>query len=232
VLFSGVGWVPFNPLPDPGSKPQPLEEEYLPKPLPPTSAPETVEPSQEPPLSASAPPVAQSASAAAGIAVGVLAGGVGGLLVGLALLTLSLIVVLRAAQRRRRLERGSPPERVLGAWREVGDALALAGAPPPPHLAATEVAEHAAAVVAASPGRLHSGRPRPAAPPLDGLVAAVNAVGFAGGASGAGGVVADETAAVEAGQSAIEYAAALRARRPWWRRWWWSVSPRPLRSRR
>jgi hypothetical protein len=209
-----------------------LEEQYLPKPLPPTEPPPTVEPSQEPPLSASAPPVGPSTSAAAGLAVGVLAGGAGGLLVGLAMLGLSLVVVLRAVRRRRRLERGSPPERVLGAWREVGDALTLAGSPAPPHLAAAEVAAHAAAVVAASPGRLHSGRPRPAAPPLHGLVAAVNAVGFAGEASGAGGAVADESAAVEAGQSAIGYAAALRARRPWWRRWWWSVSPRPLRSRR
>jgi hypothetical protein len=232
VLFGGVGWVPFNPLPDPGSKPQPLEEEYLPKPLPPTEPPPTVEPSQEPPLSASAPPVGPSTNAPAGIAVGVLAGGVGGLLVGLLMLGLSLVVVLRAAQRRRRLEQGSPPERVLGAWREVGDALALAGSPPPSHLAAVEVAALAAAVAAASPGRLHSGRPRPAAPPLDGLAAAVNAVGFAGDAAGAGGVVADESAAVEAGQSAMGYAAALRARRPWWRRWWWTVSPRPLRRGR
>ena len=32
--------------------------------------------------------------------------------------------------------RGTPPQRVLGAWEEVLDALALAGAPPPPHLAA------------------------------------------------------------------------------------------------
>jgi hypothetical protein len=232
VLFGGVGWVPFNPLPEPGSTPQPLEEEYLPKPLPPTEPPQTVEPSQEPPLTQSAAAPTAASAAPASVAVGVVAGGVGGGLLLTVLLVLGLVVLLRAAQRRRRLDRGSAPERVLGAWAEVGDALALAGSPPASHLAAVEVAAHAAAVVAASPGRLHSARPRPPAPPLDDLAAMVNAVGFAGGPARAGGVVADESAAVEAGHRAIGYAAALRARRSWWRRWWWSVSPRPLRSRR
>jgi transglutaminase-like putative cysteine protease len=227
VLFADVGWVPFNPLPDPGAKPQPLEEEYLPKPLPPTEAPPTVEPSQEPPLSESAGPPSSAAAPAAGVAVGVIAGGVGGALAGLVALLVVAIVVLRSAQRRRRLERGSPPERVLGAWHEVGDALALAGAPPAPHLSTSEIAAHAAAVVEGSPGRLHSRRPRPAAPPLDELATVVNAVGF-----GPGDAVADESLADEAGRRAIGYADALRARRSWWRRWWWSVSPRPLRRRR
>ena len=62
-------------------------------------------------------------------------------------------------------------------------------------------------------------------PPLDELVAAVNTVGFAPGA-------ADGGQAERAGAQAVAYAEALRARRSWWRRVWWSVRPGPLRWHR
>ncbi|GAA3943466.1 transglutaminaseTgpA domain-containing protein [Actinoplanes auranticolor] len=62
-------------------------------------------------------------------------------------------------------------------------------------------------------------------PPLDELVAAVNTVGFAPGA-------ADEQQAERAGQQAVAYAEALRAKRSWWRRLWWSLHPGPLRWHR
>jgi hypothetical protein len=62
-------------------------------------------------------------------------------------------------------------------------------------------------------------------PPLDELVSAVNTVGFAPGA-------ADGRQAERAGEQAVAYAEALRAKRSWWRRVWWSVHPGPLRWHR
>ncbi|GID98079.1 hypothetical protein Adi01nite_74910 [Amorphoplanes digitatis] len=61
-------------------------------------------------------------------------------------------------------------------------------------------------------------RPMPA---LDDLVDAVNTATFAPRA-------ADEQQAERAGSQAVAYAEALRARRSWWRRLWWSVHPGPL----
>lgn len=244
VLFDEVGWVPFDPMPDSDTQPQPLEDEYLPKPPPPTSPPASVEPSELATWSAPAsPPAAVAVRGGPGVAV--IAGGVGAAVLAALAVLLALVALARAARRRRRLGRGSPPERVLGAWNEVLDSLALAGAPPPPHLAAAEIAAHAAAVADVAPsGRGHSRgghsrRPRPPVPQLADLAAKVNAVGFApvgvgevavaGGELGAGaGDVSDEIAAETAAIQAREYARALRARRPWWRRLWWRVHPRPL----
>jgi hypothetical protein len=158
----------------------------------------------------------------------VIAGGVGGGFVTLLLVAVAIVVLLRAAQRRRRLELGSPPQRVLGAWNEVLDALALAGAPPPSHLAAAEVAGHAADVAQLEPGR-HGRGPRPAAPPLDDLARLVNTVAFADSASV--GATAD-TSASAAASTAVEYASALRSRRGWLKRLLWTIDPRPLRSKR
>jgi hypothetical protein len=62
-------------------------------------------------------------------------------------------------------------------------------------------------------------------PPLDRLVAGINAVGFAPGA-------ATSAQAEWAARQAVAYAEALRARRSWWRRLWWSVHPGPLRWHR
>ncbi len=61
-----------------------------------------------------------------------------------------------------------------------------------------------------------------ALPPLDELVAGVNASAFAPGAT-------DAAQAERAGAQAVAYAEALRSRRPWWRRLWWSLNPGPLR---
>ncbi len=62
-------------------------------------------------------------------------------------------------------------------------------------------------------------------PPLDALVDGVNTAAFAPG-------VADDERARRAAAQAVAYAAALRARRSWWRRAWWSVHPGPLRWHR
>jgi hypothetical protein len=58
-------------------------------------------------------------------------------------------------------------------------------------------------------------------PPLDDLVEGVNTAAFAPGAAG------DEQAR-RAAEQAVAYGDALRARRSWWRRAWWSVHPGPL----
>jgi hypothetical protein len=62
-------------------------------------------------------------------------------------------------------------------------------------------------------------------PPLDALVAGINTVGFAPGS-------AEPGQAASAGRQVVAYADALRARRSWWRRLWWTVHPGPLRWRR
>ncbi|MEU5943600.1 transglutaminaseTgpA domain-containing protein [Micromonospora sp. NPDC047548] len=139
VLFSGVGWVPFDPLPRPDSEPRPVEEDFRPTPddPPPSEVPEpTLEPTATPPAVAAPDRPAGDA----GVPTPVLVGGtVAGLLllVGAAPATLA---GMRRAQSRARRQRGDPGERVAGAWREVTDALRLAGRPVGGDLAATEVA--------------------------------------------------------------------------------------------
>jgi transglutaminase-like putative cysteine protease len=226
VLFSEVGWVAFDPLPQPNTTPQPLEDRFLPQPTPPTRPPESVAPPSS--TYSPAPPTAGSASAAApgGLTAGDVAGATGAGLLVLATIAALVLMLLRALLRRRRLDGGSPPQVVLGAWDEVLDALLLAGKPPPPHLAVTGVVAHAAEVATGDPGRRHARRPRPPVPPLDDLAQKVNTVGFAVAAR------TDELGAHSARMAALAYARAVRARRPWWRRLLWSVDPRPLRRRR
>jgi transglutaminase-like putative cysteine protease len=75
-------------------------------------------------------------------------------------------------------------------------------------------------------GETTAGPPdQPPLPPVDDLVAGVNASAFAPGA-------ADEDLASRAGAQAVAYADALRSRRSWWRRAWWTVHPGPLRWHR
>jgi hypothetical protein len=138
---------------------------------------------------------------------------------------------MRRSLRRRRLTTGTPDDRITGAWRELRDALRLAGRPMPPHLAATEAAAYATSPPPPAPRAfLRRATPSspdlpPGLPSLDGLVAGINTVGFAPGA-------ADDGQASRAGSEAVAYAEALRARRSWWRRVWWSIRPGPLRWRR
>jgi transglutaminase-like putative cysteine protease len=227
VLFQDVGWVAFDPLPDANSTPEPLEEQYLYQSPPPTTPPSTAAlPSStySPPPPTSAGP---SVAAPPGTDTSLLAGGIGGGLLVLATLVAFAIAFLRVLLRRRRLDRGTPRQRVVGAWDDVLDTLLLAGQPPPPHLAAAGVAVHAAEVAASAPARRHARRPRPPVPPLDELATRVNVVGF-----GVPDAPTDDLAAHSARMLAVSYRQALRARRPWWRRLLWNVDPRPLRKRR
>jgi hypothetical protein len=219
VLFTGVGWVPFDPLPQPNSSPRPVESDFLPKvdksTPPPTDAPTIAASAPSTKPSRSPSPVAAPAS---GVPVGPLAGS-GAALVGVLVGLVIALLWLRRAQRDRRLARGSPADRVVGAWQEVIDALRLAGRPPGAHLAATELVDFAA--LAAS-GKSHSGRVQLPAPSLGELAGLVNTVAFTQ-------QVTTDDAARRAGVQAAAYVGELRARRSWWRRLLWSVDPRPLR---
>ncbi|MFF3855764.1 transglutaminaseTgpA domain-containing protein [Micromonospora sp. NPDC002575] len=234
VLFSGLGWVAFDPLPRPDDEPRPVEEDFRPAPEdpPPSEVPEpTVEPTEAPPPQAGPVRPAESGGLATPVLVG---GGAGGLLlvVGAVLVALA---GLRRARSRARLSRGDPGRRIAGAWREVTDALRLAGRPVGGDLAATEVAERARAALADARatrtdiGGSRDARSAPAdsrevPPGLAELAGLLNQLAFAPGA------VADEQAD-RAASLAGEYVAALRAARPWWRRLLWSVHPGPLRWR-
>ncbi|MBM0279266.1 transglutaminase domain-containing protein, partial [Micromonospora sp. STR1s_6] len=174
----------------------------------------------------------------------VLVAGAGGgllLLVGAALFAL---VAMRRSLTRARLGRGDPGQRIAGAWREVTDALRLAGRPVGEDLAATEVAEQARQTLLAaglrrtsvdpadaaggddrqaSGGALGSGAGGPVTM-VDELAGLLNQVAFAPG-------TATAAQADRAGAVATSYVRVLRAARPWWRRLLWSIHPGPLRRR-
>ncbi|MEO3818672.1 transglutaminaseTgpA domain-containing protein [Plantactinospora sp. B24E8] len=241
VLFEGLGWVAFNPLPLPNTRPRPVEDEFKPEPEDPTPPPEEATPPPEATPEASAEAVA-APGGGGGPGVPVLVGGgTGGLL--LVLTGLALVVVgMRRAQRRRRLADGPPAQRIAGAWRELTDALRLAGRPVPEHLAATEVAAHARSSLREPgqplpPGPEAGSEPsggvgagpstgglRPAVPGVDDLAELVNLAAFAP-------AVATDEQARRAADLALAYAAELRAKRSWWRRLVWSLHPGPLRWR-
>lgn len=228
VLFSGLGWVPFDPLPRPDDEPRPVEEDFRPTPEdpPPSEVPEpTVEPTATPPAQVAPDRPVDSGGLSTPVLVG---GGAAGLLlvVGAAL---AVLVALRRARSRARLSTGDPGRRIAGAWRELTDALRLAGRPVGGDLAATEVAERARAALAeARAGRPGSdadtgaGRTGPGPEPtVDELAILLNQVAFAPGS-------ASEAQADRAANVATDYVTALRAARPRWRRLLWSTHPGPL----
>ncbi|MGC4806078.1 transglutaminaseTgpA domain-containing protein [Micromonospora sp. DT233] len=234
VFFSELGWVPFDPLPRPDDEPRPVEEDFRPKPEdpPPSEVPEpTVEPTATPqPVAGPARPVA-SAGPSTALLVTIGAGGAVLLVVAVLLTLLSL----RRARSRARLERGDPGQRIAGAWREVTDALRLAGRPAGGDLSASEVAADAHRAVAGTgpPFTPAAGAGPPLAPAtgteaedlgarLEELAGLLNRTAFAPGTSTA-------EQAERAVATANNYVAALRAGRPWWGRLFWSVRPGPLR---
>ncbi|GIJ23876.1 hypothetical protein Vlu01_45000 [Micromonospora lutea] len=224
VLFDGLGWVAFDPLPRPDEEPRPVEEDFRPQPeeTPPSEQPEpTLEPTVSPP--------AQSAPGgpadAEGVPVPVLVGGAGGGLLLVVVALLATLAGLRRAQSRARLSRGDPGDRIAGAWRELTDALRLAGRPVAVDLSASEVATVARTTLAEAFRRdaTASGAADPGATAaVDDLARLINQVGFAPGAATA-------EQAVAAAEAATAYRGALRATLPRWRRFLWSVHPGPLR---
>ncbi|MFI9530315.1 transglutaminaseTgpA domain-containing protein [Micromonospora rosaria] len=224
VLFDGLGWVPFDPMPRPDEEPRPVEEDFRPRPeqTPPPDVPEpTLEPSPTPPPAAGPDRGADPRGLPAGVVV---AGLTGGLLL-VAVGVLLVLAGLRRSTSRTRLAGGDPGQRIAGAWREVTDALRLAGHPVGGDLAATEVAEHAARVLAEARDGVRpdpAGQTSTAGAGVVELAGLLNQVGFAPG-------TATPEQADRAVRTAREYAASLRAARPRWRRLLWSVHPGPLR---
>ncbi|MEU5902847.1 transglutaminaseTgpA domain-containing protein [Micromonospora sp. NPDC047467] len=218
VLFDGLGWVAFDPLPRPDNEPRPVEEDFRPTPddPPPSEAPApTVEPTASP-----EPVAAPDGPDGRGVSTPVLvAGGSGGLLLVVGALLLTLLAMRRSLTRAR-LGRGDPGERIAGAWREVTDALRLAGRPVGDDLAATEVADQARQALLDARSRQSDG----SVPGVDDLAALLNQVAFAPDAATA-------AQADRAGAVATTYVDGLRAARPWWRRLLWSIHPGPLRRR-
>jgi hypothetical protein len=230
VLFDGIGWVAFDPLPQPNTAPRAVEDDFRPKPAtsnpPPSSvAPPTV--SGTPP----APSITHPATAEPPVAADrrPLLMTAGGATAGAGLAYALAIPLLRTRQRRRRLYRGDPAQRIAGAWREVLDGLRLAGRPVPAHLAAQEVAGHAA-FAASSRGhaRIRRAAPTPA-PSLDELARLANAVAFAPRPAPATAPTdAEHEAARRAVAQALSYVDQLRMHRSRWRRLMWRLDPRPL----
>ncbi|WP_435822997.1 MULTISPECIES: DUF3488 and transglutaminase-like domain-containing protein [Micromonospora] len=255
VLFSGLGWVAFDPLPRPDDEPRPVEEDFRPVPEdpPPSEVPEpTPEPTEAPsPQAGPARPV-DSGGLPTPVLVG---GGAGGLLLVVGAV-LAALAGMRRARSRSRLSTGDPGQRIAGAWREVTDALRLAGRPVGGDLAATEVAERARAALAEARATRADRSDREAGKERDALVdrdagadrealavtrtarATASAVppdlaelaGLLNRLAFAPGAAANEQAD-RAATLAGEYVAALRAARPWWRRLLWSIHPGPLRWR-
>jgi transglutaminase-like putative cysteine protease len=171
VLFDGLGWVAFDPMPK-SRNPRPVEEDFTPKPTKPPTPP------SEPPTSAdlsssSAPPAAVAAAGGGGPGTVIVAGGASGSVLIVLLVVAFTLVTMRRSLRRRRLTVGTPDDRIAGAWAELSDALRLAGRPMPSHLAATEAAAYAkepapvrkTRLRRAAPGSASaSGRSRRAAP--------------------------------------------------------------------
>jgi transglutaminase-like putative cysteine protease len=228
VLFNDLGWVPFDPMPK-DKNPRPVEEDFTPPPsTPPPSTSEAPPPSDEP--SASAPPAVLAAAGSGGPPAAVVAGGATGSTLLVLVAAGFAVVLMRRGQRQRRLALGDPDERITGAWYEFTDALRLDGRPAPRHLDATEIAAFAAAPPPVRGPLLRRAAPPPAEPepplpPLDDLIAGVNTTAFAPGA-------ADNGQAERAGAQAVAFGDALRDRRTWWRRAWWTLHPGPLRWHR
>lgn len=219
VYFTGYGWVAFDPTPKEGKGATPPEDDT------PQAKSQQQQKSQQLDSASPTPTPSHPSPSASPLDTGhrdgravppqLLGAGSG---VVLLILLITAVPVLRSRRSRRRLERGSPTQRVVGAWIEVREALRLAGERPGEALSAAEVAALAAQ---AGPPPREGTTPEPL-PDLHPLASAVNAVAFAGPApiSGTG---TDQVAAL-----ARAYHRALRRRFAPLRRLLWHLDPRPL----
>lgn len=214
VYFSGAGWVPFDPTPQDQKTPPPPEaltqqakkqqqakqQQYQQLQSPSGSDAQAPDiPPDEAPLWQRLAPL--------WITLAVL----------VVLLAIPIaFVVARRVRRRRRLWRGSPPERIIGSWAEVLDLLRQDGTRPKPHLSASEIAASVDAMDAAG-----NGKKAGSVPSIQPLADLVNLVGFADGLVG-------PAEADQAGQHTRDFLIrSARARKPF-RRLLLAIDPRPL----
>jgi transglutaminase-like putative cysteine protease len=228
VFFSGAGWVAFEPTPGRGA---PGAEDYTGLPenqadprdatTATTAAPTTTAPAA-PEDTATAPAAPEDLGTAPDAATGPSVWR-NPLLRSLALAVLALVLVaggtasIRAARRhRRRRAATTAGDRVLVAWEEAADALALAGARRQP---AETLAEHAVRAPGVAPLSPEAGGA------LRTLADDATAASYAGGPVGT--LVAERAVA-----AAATVESALRDATPWWRRAARAADPRTLRRHR
>ena len=202
VYLLGEGWVPFDPTPSrEGAQPPPEENTPEAEAESKQKEQQLLQPDPSPSPGADVPKAPHAAPAARPVNRALL---LSGLAAGVALLAVVVVAALRQRRTRSRLVRGSPAQRVVGAWSEVRDSLRLAGRS---ITSSTAVSELALA---------HSG---PGLPDLHPLASQVNAIGF-------GYAIAPDPAA--AVTTARAYVRALRRQQPLLRRLTWWLDPRPL----
>ncbi|WP_431870682.1 DUF3488 and transglutaminase-like domain-containing protein [Nocardiopsis eucommiae] len=200
VYFDGVGWVPYHVTPggqDDGGADDSPENEDAPEEPEAGDLDATSEPEDE------GRPSDDREGTGAGLWAAAAAGGL--------LAVILLVPAARLARRARRLGAGTPAERVLGAWRELRDALRMGAADVNAGATVTETVAVARALV-------------PAAAPesLDRVARAVNSTGFGGG------IDVDAPAADAVARAVRDHQRAVRRARPRFRRLTWWFDPRPL----
>lgn len=184
VNFQGVGWVPFDPMPAEGVDPTPPDDTL-------EEIEETETPSEDPSGGEGAEDFNDPAlededgdfDASDGSEEDAVPAWVWLAAAAVALSLIPLVIKARRRLRqRRRLNKGSPAERVAGAWAEVLAAAARAGVKVGPHANAEEAAARIAVLEAG----------------IDGLPRLVNQAAFAPGSVA-------EAEADEAGRLALEF---------------------------
>ncbi|TDQ54992.1 transglutaminase domain-containing protein [Actinorugispora endophytica] len=204
VYFEGAGWVPFDVTPggrEPGGDP---EESGAAAGADDGTGAVPDRPGGEPGENAAPAPSEETGRAPLWAALGAAAVAASGTL---------LVVLLRVGRSRRRLAAGRPDvDAVLGAWRELREALRLTGSNPRSGSTVTDVVRAAA----------HADPTQGGTRRLRFLHRSVNAMAFgtAGSVTGQG--------AERAVEEVRSYVRDLRGGQSRWRRWSWWLDPRPL----
>ncbi len=170
VYFDSLGWVPFYPLPRPGSATSRQAVRALGEPASRSAidrqavrAVPAAGASKGPPARVSVPSAGPAAGAAAGAAIVALCA-----LAALACCYVLAMAIARGITRRRRRTHPDPRQRVAGAWRDVLGGIRAAGSVPVAPLTAEEIAEQGTTLLGPA-----------AAQPLRRLASLANAALFA-----------------------------------------------------
>ena len=218
VRVEGVGWVPFDPVPEEVTT-APEESEPPPRAQTPAAPQPPVDPPAEQDAPADEPPTPQDEDeSSVWSAVAVWAGRVATVLAVVLLpLAIAVAVILGLKHRRRvrRLAVSSPTERIRGAWAVTTDALVDAGLTIRPSWTDNQIAAHGARFAAGAEhdiARL-------------GALSSTATFGPRDLATAAGTqLLADDAVA-----TLTHVETTMADDRNWWRRWRWRLSLRSLR---